>query len=251
MGKLRTDLILARWLDLVAKEEVLSGSREALESELSGWLELLEAASAPGPSRHELDKLVAFHARSQGLENLPASATALRVHLLEDAARDVHGELPPELHSQLKWMLRVAADAHALGQAEHLENRHHREIRDFSPLLRLDDDTVVAFMLGPMTPELIDAVTGRLLRDCAATGATTAVLDVLGAQPDDDRFHRTIVALLESDVGRRLKLVLSGLRDVEGTRAALGRLGADLARLELVESASTFLVARSETQKAE
>jgi hypothetical protein len=161
---------------------------------------------------------------------------------------DVLSELTPEAPTRgiTREMLRVAADAHALGTREQQEARYHRQIRDFTPLVHLEGGrTVLAFLLGPMTPDLIDAALGRLLRECARNEATTAVIDMFGAEADDDRFHRTIRALLEEPPGRKLTLVLTGLRDAETTRAALSNLGADVARVRFEVSLNEYLARSS------
>jgi hypothetical protein len=234
--------ILEAWLDQIAAEQLAVSSQEALAAELSGWLALLGPASeGDAPAKHELLKLIALHARSLGYEEKPASATVLRIALLQDAHLEAHGQIPPKTREIIRWMIRVAADAHALGQAERLSAKHQREIRDFSPIVRLDDQTVLAFMLGPMSPELIDAILGRLLRECASCSAKVAVLDVFGAAAADDRFHRTIAELLESEPGKKLTLVLAGLRDADPTKAALQKLGVDLSRLRFVEHVNQFL----------
>lgn len=240
------DRTLRAWLDLLAVERLVGPSPEGVAHELGAWLSLLEpAAAGDSPAQHELFKLVALHARSAGFEERPASATVMRVALLQDALRSVHGEVPAKTTAFVRSLVRVAADSHALGLAERLGAKHQREIRDFSPVIRLADQTVVAFMLGPMTPELIDAITGRLLRECSVSGAKTAILDVFGAAVDDDRFHRTIAALLESDGARKLTLVLTGLRDVARTRQALSALGVDLSRLRFGEQISHYLADRT------
>lgn len=238
--------LLETWLQALEAERALSGSKEAAAAELGTWLALLEpAAEGDEPAQHELFKLVAFHARSLGFEGQPASLVVLRVELLQEALRTAGGTEPaPALRAVVRSMLRIAADAHALGAAERLTAKHHREIRDFSPLVRLDEQTVLAFMLGPMTPELIDAITGRLLRECAMIGAKTAVLDVFGAAADDDRFQRTIAELLRQPPAKNLTLVLAGLRDVEGTRAALSGLGVDPARVRFTATLSEYLHGR-------
>jgi hypothetical protein len=241
------EAVLTAWAELLDREQVgPRGGRDAALAELGPWLELIDSAVAGDePAKKELDKLVAFQARSLGIEDRPASSAVLRVHLLGEALAQVNGKLSPPLRAHLRWLMRIAADAHALGAAERSENRHHREIRDFSPVFRLRGDTVVAMMLGPMTPEIIDAITGRLLRECAASGAKVAVLDCFGAAEDDDRFHRTIAAMLAASSARDLELVLTGLRDPERTRRALQAIDAKLERLRLVPSLGAYLEAGS------
>ena len=73
---------------------------------------------------------------------------------------------------------------------------------------------------------------------CSATASRPArriVIDVSGAPPDDDRFHRTVEEILGKNAELRLELVLCGLRDPDATRAKLVALGVDESRLKMVK----------------
>src|SRR5262249_44785256 len=152
--------------DRVENAHVLMGPREATKNELSRWLDYVgPAADGDASSSHELYKLVAFHARSLGAEGRPASAALMQVVLLEDIVREAMKETPKALSQVIRELMRVVADAHALGSSERAKNRHNLEIRDFSPVIRVGEKTIMGFLLGNMDADLIDAMMGRLLRE--------------------------------------------------------------------------------------
>lgn len=230
---MNADLVHAAWIERLEKAHVLMGAREAIAAELLRWLvHLGPAAEGDQSAAHELYKLVAFHARALGSDGRPASAALMQALLLEEALASVMtGGTPKPLALVVREILRIVADAHALGAGERAKNRHHLEIRDFSPVVRVGEKTIVGFLLGAMDSDLIDAMIGRLLREAARTGADDVVLDAFGAARDNDTFHRTIQAFLRSEIGIRVRLTLSGLRDAEATRAALERLGCNMERV--------------------
>jgi hypothetical protein len=230
------------WLDRVESAHVMMGPREATKNELSRWLDYLgPAADEDASSSHELYKLVAFHARSLGADGRPASAALMQVLLLEDVIGESMKAGDKPLSLVLREMIRVVADAHALGSSERAKNRHNLEIRDFSPVIRVGEKTIMGFLLGNMDADLIDAMMGRLLRETVRTGADVVVLDTFGAARDNELFHRTVQAFLRSEVGCRVTLVLTGLRDVEATRNALKDLGCNMDRLRFESDINTAI----------
>lgn len=230
--------IHADWLARLEGAHVLMGAREGIAAELGRWLDPLLAAGAGDQSAaHELYKLVAFHARGLGGEGRPASAALMQVLLLQDAV----GPAEPPLAEVLRELLRIVVDAHALGASERSRNRHHLEIRDFSPVVRLGEHTVIGFLLGAMDSDLIDAMIGRLLRETARSGARHVVLDAFGAARDNDTFHRTIQAFLRSEVGSGVHFTLCGLRDTESTREALEQVGCRMDRLHFEPDINTAI----------
>lgn len=220
--------VLARWIDALESNHVLMGPREGVAAALQRWLDLFfPATEGDRASAHELYKLVAFHARGLGADGRPASAALMQVLLLEDAL----GAKSERTASEARELKKIVADAHALGASERAKNRHHLEIRDFSPVVRLGDKTILGFLLGAMESDLIDAMTGRLLREAARSGADHVILDCFGAARDNDTFHRTVQAFLRHEIGCRVTLTLSGIRDVDGTRSALLQLGCNMERV--------------------
>lgn len=231
----------AEWLSRLEAAHVLMGAREGVGIELNRWLSQL-GPSADGDlsAAHELYKLVAFHARGLGAEGRPASAALTQALLLEDSLRSLV-EITPPLRDVLREILRVVADAHALGHSERAKNRHHLEIRDFSPVIRVGERTIMGFLLGAMESDLVDAMIGRLLREAARTDADRVVLDTFGAARDNDTFHRTLQAFMRSEIGCRVNLVLTGLRDAEATRAALQALGCNMERIRFEPDINTAI----------
>lgn len=230
--------IAGAWISALEQAHVLMGARDAVSSELSRWLALLgPAMEHDQAAAHELYKLVAFHARALGAEGRPASAALMQIWLLQDL-------MPPGAAPLMRELGKVTADAHALGAAERAKNRHQLEIRDFSPVVRLGDETIVGFLLGAMESDLIDAMIGRLLREAARSGADHVVLDCFGAARDNAVFHRTVEAFLRHEIGIRLTLILAGLRDPDATRAALTALGCNMERVRFEQDINAAIAAR-------
>ncbi|MCK6547527.1 hypothetical protein L6R52_16885 [Myxococcota bacterium] len=235
-----TDRIRGEWIHRLESAHVLMGPREAIAHELGRWLEHLgPAASGDESAARELHKLVAFHARALGAEGRPASAALTQVLLLEDAIDAVAAS--PALRPVFRELLRIVADAHALGASERAKNRHQLEIRDFSPVVRLGETALLGFLLGSMESDLIDAMLGRLLRETVRTGATHVVLDAFGAARDNDTFHHTIAAFQRHEIGGRVHLTITGLRDPDATRDALAALGCNMDRLAFTADANSAI----------
>jgi hypothetical protein len=238
----RRGRILAAWLDHL--EPSALGGDAHLASELEGWLVLFAAALEGDRSAHgDLRRLVAMAARRWCSQGRPASTSVSRLLALEDALFAVLG---PDhgLDGPARELVRIAADAHALGQSERERALAERGLIEATPVLSFGESLVAGFLLCSMAPDNLDALMGRLMRMAVGSGASTVLIDVAGAPPDDDRFHRTIAGFLESEVAHGRTLVISGLRDPEATLAALRAQQAPLARLEVAESASAVIAAR-------
>lgn len=237
MTDLRAEIVHA-WTRRAEADRVLGKDAEPAIAEIAGWITVLRESGDTATG--ELGKLVALHGRTAGFEGVPGSIVALRLGALEDAWEEVAPDEHRRVRPILRTMLRVALDAHGLGAAEARDARHHRAIRDMTPLFRVGD-RVVALLLGPMIPELIDALMARVLHELAANEASAVVLDVLGAGPDDARLHHTIAALLREAPMYKRTLILTGLGDPTRTRAGLGAAGADLDRVRFVPRLSDAL----------
>ncbi|MFO0725158.1 MAG: hypothetical protein U1E65_15360 [Myxococcota bacterium] len=231
----RAPQILAAWAQRVSAERLFQRDKESALTEMAAWLPLIDAASrGDADAERELYKLVAFFGRSTGMEGLPPSTGIARLILLGEAITEVDPPSAPRALITLRALIRVAADAHALGQGERHNIERIKELREYSPVFRWSPTTVVGFLLGSMASEVLDPLIGRLLREAAASGARRVILDVSGAPPDDDRFHRTIEEILGKNAELRVELVLSGLRDPERTLSALRAVGTDLSRVSLI-----------------
>lgn len=225
--------VLSSWLTRLGRAHVRGEDPGAASAQLSGWLALLHAGSEGDAGAHaELLRLVAFDARNHGAEGRPASVPLTRLLLLEDALLDVLGPHHGFAHLT-RALLQAAVDAHGVGLADRLRQRHERELIQSTPLVRLGDRAVLGFLLGPMVADNLDALFGRLLRVCVGAGAPLAIIDLAHAAPDDDLFHRTIKGFAESPDAPSVRLILTGLRDPETTRAALSALGCPLGRITL------------------
>lgn len=233
--------IVSAWTARADAERVLERDREASIAELAGWVVLALTAKDDASATAELLKLVALHGRMVGFEGRPASSLALRMVGLEQAWASAAPGSFPGVSSVLRAMLRVAIDAHGLGLGEARDARHHRAVRDMTPVFRAGPGRVVVILIGPMIAELIDSAMARLLHECAAAEARVAVIDVLGAAPDDARLYHTLAALLRDPVGAHLSLVLSGLPDAERTQAGLVAAGCDMSRIRWMPRLSDVL----------
>jgi hypothetical protein len=174
-------------------------------------------------------RLVSFHARNLGADGHAASAALMQVILLEDAFEEAgQREQTKKITLHMK---RLVADAHEAGVAQRLTNRHRADIARTSPVIRIGERAVVGFLSGPMHPDLLDALFGRVLRECARMGANIAVIDTLGMSTDDDLFYRTIQGMQSMPQGDGLRLILTGLADPEAARKGLLDAGANLEKV--------------------
>ena len=232
----RAPEILAAWATRVGAERLFQRDKESALTEMAGWIPLLDAAtSGDEASERELYKLVAFHARSAGMEAQPPSTVVARLVLLGEAIAEAAPASSAKSVALVRALIRVAADAHALGQTERFTGVRLRELRDISPVFQWSPTTLVGFLLGSMASEVLDPLIGRLLREAVASGARRIVIDVSGAPPDDDRVHRTVEEILGENAELRLEPVLCGLRDPDATRAKLVAMGVDESRLKMVK----------------
>lgn len=246
------DAILADWIARLSEHRVLMGSREAIAAELSHWLtHLAPAIEQDAATAHELYKLIAFHARQLGLEGRPASAVLTQLLDLDDAIVAQLGPLPEAVQVVLREMMRVATDAHALGQSERLNAGHRQRLREASPIIHLDSNVVIGFLLGPMDPANIDGMFGRVLRESLRLAARVAVIDLFGADEPDDRLHRTVEGFLSSDAGKRLTLNLTGVADIDAMKLALETVGADITRVRVYGNIQDYLAQRATARSSQ
>lgn len=225
------------WVARAERDRVLGRELEALVAEVAGWVELLLEPR----DREELTKLLALHGRAAGFEGLPASVLALRLMALEEAWAEAAPDTAPTALPYLRTLLRVALDAHSLGAAEARELRHHRALRDMTPVFRAAGGRVVAILLGPLVPDLLDAAMARVLHTYAGGECSTIVLDLLGAERDDARFADTIAALLVEPAVRGGTVILTGLSDPARTEALLRDARAELSRVRVLPRLSDVL----------
>ncbi len=225
--------ILDDWMHRLKQHKAVMGHRDAVKSELGSWLELIDlAAGGDEAAAHELYKLVALHARAHGSDARPPSAVLLQIFDLE-AALAAASPIDDATQGVLQQVKTVAVDAHGLGNGERIQASHDRQLRDGAPVIRAGD-RVIGFLIGPMSPGNVDAVVGRVLRVCVGTGATTAVLDIAGAEGESERFHRILGDIFSADEGRRIqKIVITGAADPDASRERLAAIGADLERIEV------------------
>lgn len=223
--------VLESWVSQLAQEKLLMAEREALTAELGSWLQLLEAGAAGDPgATSELLRLVALHCKTLGYDGRPASAVVMQIARLEDAFL-AQGPTPtPAVLRSIREMVRVAADAQALGQSERLKERAIDELKHRSPVFHLPH-AVLGCLMGAMRAELMDALLGRMLRECTRHGLDQLILDISCADDPDDRFFRTIHGLFTSPDVPPVSLTITGARDVGAMRAALHKLGVDTPRL--------------------
>ncbi|MEQ8276759.1 MAG: hypothetical protein RMA76_26805 [Deltaproteobacteria bacterium] len=227
-GLATDDLTLTAWLERLAAARVTMAGAEAVASEFAGWLELLERATEGDSSAEgDLYRLCAMHGRRLGQEGRPASAAILQPLLLADVLGPDH-----RFAGRVRELVKIIADAHALGTTERLETRQNKMLRTSTPVLRVPG-AVVGWIVGPMLADTIDAIAGRLFAECAAAGASKAILDLSTAQAPNDVFFRTIAGYTKSDIAPKYRLVLTGVEDIDATRAAIAALGADVSRFEI------------------
>src|SRR5687768_17367650 len=167
--------MLDEWIRRIASAKVLMGDIDALRAELSTWLELTDQLLRGEVwAESELMRLVSFHARNLGADGHPASAALMQVLLLEEIFEEEGRR--KETRRITAQLLRLIADAHEAGVAQRLAARHRSEIARSSPVIRIGDRAVIGFLGGPIHPDILDALFGRVLRECARSGAPIAVI---------------------------------------------------------------------------
>lgn len=227
-----TESTLNAWLERLRAAGVTMAQAEAAASEFGGWLELLDrAVDGDASAEGDLYRLSAMHGRRLGQEGRPASAAILQPLLLADTL-DTELGTGHRFAGHVRELVKIVADAHALGHTERLENKQNKLLRTSTPILRTANG-VVGWIVGPMLADTIDAIVGRLFAECAAAGAERAVLDLSTAQPPNDVFFRTVAGYTKSDIAPKYRLVLTGVEDPDAMRAAIAKLGADTTRFDI------------------
>ena len=209
---------LEEWLDGLAGAGALIGGREATTARLRGWLPWLEAAVTDDAARAELLRLVALDARNLAGEGRPASVAITQVLLLEDA----WASPSTETRSLVRLLIRVAADAFALGLRTAQEAEHAALLGRRLPVVPIADRWL-GYLLGPMVPEVIDGVMARLLHAAAASGARQVALDIAGATAPNEVFFRTLEGFSVTNTGSIEVLTLTNAPDLQPLREALSR----------------------------
>ncbi len=206
--------LLERWLDQLESASALIESRTATAQRLEGWIPWLEAAMGNDESaRAELMRIVALDARNLAQEGRPAS-TVITQPLLLSTAWPEFSESALELSHLL---VRVAADAHALGNAEVKDARQRILLARHSPIVPTPVGWL-GYLIGPMVPDVIDGVFGRLLQAAATTAAAEVAVDVSGAEGPNPLFVRTLEGFAEADTGSVLRLTVTGVDGTELTQ---------------------------------
>ncbi len=212
--------------------------------EIEGWLPLVvDAAQGNEWSEGELHRLVAFQARNMGRQGQPTSLTLSRLQVVEEVLAHTNDskEEGQKLKTQIADLSGLAVDAHQLGLTDRLARKHILSFKHSAPVIHLKDRAIIGFLLGPMEAEIIDAMLGRILTECSRRGIRTAALDVLGAEPDNETFHRSILGTTQLEDRPCTALTLTGLRNIEATRASLNKMGVDPARVAYLPDVDSFI----------
>ena len=225
--------LLERWLDRLEADGLLVGGRAATAARLQGWLPWLQAAAEGDASAEaELLRIVAFDARNQAQEGRPASLAVSQPLLLAAVWSEVSAEVSQRL-SQL--LVRVAADAHALGAAGVKDGQQRTLLGRRTPVTRFGDRWL-GFIVGPLDAEVVDVVLDRLLVAAVGAGARETGVDLSGAEAPNPLFLRTLEGFAKSDTGSVARLTVTGVVDapryvqalaangVRPERVAFGRL---------------------------
>ncbi len=192
-------------------DEAWSKERARLQAELDpatadAWTSIarLEAWS-------ELSGVIALFARGEGEAGRPASGVVLPVAALAAAIRSVGGESGVGAD-----LLRVAADAHAVGLGTRHGRRLARMLERSSPVLELPDGRVLACPVGHLDGDLIDAVLFRAFALAAASGAAEVVLDLSAATiADEQALLSTLRRFPEHERASALRLTVTGVDDLD------------------------------------
>ena len=224
--------LLDRWLDELSTAEALIGDRNATAARLEGWIPLLEAAVAGDEAAlAELLRIVALDARNLAQEGRPASTVIAQPLLLSGAWPE------PAALTLSQLLVRVTADAHALGCAEAKESRQRALLARHLPVLPVGRGWL-GFLVGPLGSDVIDGVFGRLLTAAAGTASSEIAVDIAGAEAPGGLgalFLRTLEGFATADTGPVERLVVTGApagamtealadRRVSPERVTVGRL---------------------------
>jgi hypothetical protein len=227
-----THPIFDAWMADLAKEPGLVPNDEATRSQLLGWLQLmLRSVGGSDPDREDLEGLVALEARAQGADGqqverlirwLQTLETVASTHKCEQVAELVHALIP------------LAADAYAMGRVDRAEKRHRHLLRKASPVVRIGEKAVLAFLLGPTDDDVLDAILGRLFTETVRARAPIAILDVSGADTETPLFHRTLFGFGQTKENYPFSLAITGLPDPKATHETLEQLGCALEHVRIL-----------------
>ena len=215
--------LVERWLDHLADAGALIGTRADTRARLENWAPALEGAVlGDRAAEGELLRLVALDARNLAQEGRPASLVVAQPLLLE--------AVWPEARRLSHLLVRVAADAHALGTTGVHEDRTRRLLARRAPVVAAGPGWL-AFLMGPMDAEVLDAIFGRLLQAAAGAGAPEVAIDLSGAEAPDAMFLRTLVGFSTADTGPVKRLTVTSAADPGGLAAALGTQNVSMDRV--------------------
>jgi hypothetical protein len=234
--------ILEEWLRRLAKQQLLLGKTEAVEAEFSAWLALFSQTNN-AQAQSDLQRLAAIHFRNLGLQNHPASAGLRQILCLDEALHTLLDAIEPQSQAQLHDLLLIAGDAHFLGSTEKLEQTWCLKTRDFTPIVQINADTVLAFLLLPLATPVLDACLGRMMKLLGMKSAKRAILDISNAHQLNPRFFDTIKALLETEEMAGIELTLTGIEDPNNFLRQLGTKAGANPRLHLAVDLSEVLLA--------
>lgn len=179
---------------------------------MQAWLEALGGDPDPA-SRDQLEDwgrrlddpdlvgAVALFGRQMGNQGIRAS----RIMALFDGLAAV---APLETARRLRD---AALDAHGLGLADRWHRRQEKERIRGTPVVQLGPDGVAVFLGGPISPEILDAALGRVLRFAVGRRARWAALELSHAEVDRALLVASLADLPRLDLPSSLKVVLCGL----------------------------------------
>jgi hypothetical protein len=202
--------ILQSWIRRATDQNVLLGRAAAIEAEFSGWLTLL-GPHEDRESINELHRLVAIHGRNLGLQKRPASAALRQIICLKEALEEVLGTLDHGLLQQIHTLMMITSDGHFLGHSEQLELAWVLKCRDFTPVIKTSNNTILTFLLVPLAAQVLDACYGRAMKMVGMHGATRLIIDVTDAEELDARFFDTTKALRKSRELEGVELIMTGI----------------------------------------
>ena len=235
------DAILREWIRRLTENRVVLGKPKAIEAEFRAWLALL-SQSDDANAYSDLQRLVAIHSRNLGLQNHPASAALRQVLCLEEAFVQILGHIDPQGRAQLKELLMIVGDGHFLGRSEHLNHSWIRKTRDFTPVVQINAETVLAFLFLPLSSEVLDACLGRMMKLAGMKGASRAILDVSANDELNARFFDTLKSLLESREMAETELIVTGIENSTDCETRLTAMNCPTSKLRFETDLSSILL---------
>lgn len=210
---------LERWLDALDAAGALIGDRAATKARLEGWVPWIDAAAGgDDAAQAELLRIVALDASNLAQEGRAASSAVTQPLLLDRA-----WPTPTEAQRRLAHLLvRVAADAHALGAAGVKDLARSRLLARHTPIVPIGRGCL-GFIIGPIGPDVVDGVIGRLLQVAAGVGATEVALDLSGAEPPNALLSRTLAGFVTVDTGPVRRLTVTGVEAPDALAEVLHR----------------------------